>query len=368
MGICYYEVKDIYGVVELKNIKKILAVMLSFVFVFASFAVLAGASGRKSALPKSAGIEALRDEFSIDTAPEADGYALDYAYYSPVGENDGTKYPLVIFLHGIGHADYVGAQLDDSDFPYWASAELQSRFSEGGAFVLLPRAPEHKLVYWSKTLIPALRSVIDDMIKKHGDNIDTSKIFIGGSSAGGEMTWDMIIAFPEYFAGAFPIAATGTVSAADTKKCSNVAIWMIASELDPVVSYVATTKPLWNNVIKNNAQPGSCRLSSFKSVKEPSGKGASDNHHLAKVVTYDLHMLDGSTYPDVTHEDGFGRKVTLEGEVGMISWMNSVSSDYKGEAGSDSGNTNVNGLTNFFDAIRNFFLKIVNIFQRLFGL
>ena len=368
MIICYYDINRIYGVSDMKNIKKVMSVMLAVLFVSASFSVISGASGRKQALSKNAGIEALRDEFQLDTAPEADGYALDYAYYSPVGKNDNGKYPLVIFLHGIGHADYVGAQLDDSDFPYWASAELQSEFSEGGAFVLLPRAPEHKLVYWSKTLIPALRSVIDDMIAKHGDNIDTTKIFIGGSSAGGEMTWDMIIAFPEYFAGAFPIAATGTVSAADTKKCKDVAVWMIASELDPVVSYVATTKPLWNNLCKNNTQPENCRLSTFKSVKEPSGKGASDNHHLAKVVTYNLYMLDGSPYKDVSHEDGYGQRVLLENGNGMISWMNGISSDYSGAAGDDSGNINVNGFTNFFDAIRNFFLKIVNMFQRLFGL
>ncbi len=354
--------------ISLKKCKKLLSVVMSVFLVMCLFSLTGAAAGRKAALPVSAGIEALRDEFAIDTAPEADGYALDYAYYSPAGENDDTKYPLVIFLHGIGHADYVGAQLDDSDFPYWASQELQSRFSEGGAFVLLPRAPEHKLVYWSKTLIPALRSVIDDMLAKHGDNIDTTKIFIGGSSAGGEMTWDMIIAFPEYFAGAFPIAATGTVSAADTKTSADVAIWMIASKLDPVVSYPATTTPLWNNVCKNNNNPGNCRLSSFSSVKEPAGNGASDNHHLAKTVTFDFHMLDGSTYPDVTHEDGNGNRIALEGSNGIISWMNGLSSDYSGESGNDSGNINVNGLTNFFDAIRNFFLKIVNLFQRLFGL
>ncbi len=368
MKIYYYNINNIYGVVALKNIKKMLCVIFSLAFIFCSCTVIAGASGRKTALSVSKGIEALRDEFSIDTAPEADGYALDYAYYSPAGTNDNTKYPLVIFLHGIGHGDYVGSQLDDSDFPYWASAELQSRFSEGGAFILLPRAPEHKLVYWSKSLIPALRSVIDDMIAKHGDNIDTSRIFIGGSSAGGEMTWDMIIAFPEYFAGAFPIAATGTVSASDTKKCADVAIWMIASTKDPVISYTATTKPLWNNVCDNNNNPGACRLSSIGTVKEPAGGSASDNHHLAKVVTYDFHMLDGSTYKDTTHIDGNGNQLTLDSPNGIIYWMNSVSSSYEGDAGDGSGNINVNVFTNVFDAIRNFFLKIVNLFQRLFGL
>lgn len=352
----------------MKSLKKTFCVILSLVFVLGCFALTASASGRKEALPTSAGIGALRNEFQIDYAPEAGGYALDYAYYSPAGNSDNTKYPLVIFLHGIGHGDYVGSQLDDSDMPYWASKELQSRFSEGGAFILLPRAPEHKLVYWSKSLIESLRAVIDDMISKHGDNIDTSKIFIGGLSAGGEMTWNMITAFPEYFAGAFPMAPTGTFTAADTKKCADVAIWMIASTKDPVISYIATIKPLWNNVCKNNNNPENCRFSSIGSVKEPSGGSASDNHHMAKVITYDFHMLDGSTYPDVTHVDGNGNSFSLVSPNGIISWMNGLSSSYEGNSGSGSGNINVNFLTNFFDAIRNFFLKIVNMFQRLFGL
>ena len=352
----------------MKKVKKLICVIFSLMFVLSCFTVTGSASGRKPALSSSAGIEALRNEFSIDTAPKAGGYALDYAYYSPVGTNDNGKYPLVIFLHGIGHGDYVGSQLDDSDFPYWASSELQSRFTSGGAFILLPRAPEQSLVYWSKSLIESLRAVIDDMIEKHGDNIDTTKIFIGGSSAGAEMTWDMIIAFPEYFAGAFPIAATGTVSASDTKKCADVAIWMIASNLDPVISYPATTTPLWNNVCANNSNPGNCRLTTLGKVKEPSGKGASDNHHMAKVVTYDMHMLDGSKYYDSETVDGNGNTLNLTSPNGMIYWMNSVSSDYVGDKGEGSGNINVSGLTNVFDAIRNFFLKIVNLFQRLFGL
>ena len=348
--------------------KKLISLILAVLLLSGSLGLVASAAGRKNALPFSAGIEALRDEFFIDTAPEADGYALDYACYSPAAAGDTQKYPLVIFLHGIGHGDYVGSQLDDSDFPYWASAELQSRFTEGGAFILLPRAPEQKLVYWSKTLIPALRSVIDDVIEKYGDNIDTSKIFIGGSSAGGEMTWDMIVAFPEYFAGAFPIAATGTVSAADTKKCADVAIWMISSTKDPVISYIATTKPLWNNVCENNNNPERCRLTSFGTVVEPDGSKASGNHHMAKTVTFDMHMLDGSAYTDVTHVNGLGQELSLVSPEGMISWMNSIDSAYGGGSGDGSGNINVNFFTNIGDAIRNFFLKIVNLFQRLFGL
>lgn len=352
----------------MKTIKKVLAVFMAVCLCALPLVVNSSAAGRKPALRTSAGIEALRAEFEQDVAPEAGGHALDYAYYSPVGKNDNTKYPLVIFLHGIGHADYVGAQLDDSDFPYWASSELQSRFDEGGAFILLPRAPEHKLIYWGETLIESLRAVIDDVIAKHGDNIDTTKIFIGGSSAGGEMTWKMIVAFPEYFAGAFPIASTGTVSENDVIVSSDVAIWMISSKKDPVVNYTTITTPLWNKVVKYNAHPENCRLSSFDKVTEPAGNSASDNHHMAKVVTYDFHMLDGSTYPNVTTVNGNGQKVSLVSPNGIISWMNSLSSEFDGSAGDGSGNVNVSVFDTIFGVIRNFFLKIVNIFQRILGL
>ena len=350
----------------MKTTKKILAVLLAIcLFVLSLAASVSAAPGRKAALPVSAGIQALRDEFEHDVAPKAGGYTLDYAYYSPVGTVDSQKYPLVIFLHGIGHADYPGYQLDDSDFPYWASSELQSRFDEKGAFILLPRAPEDKLVYWGKPLIESLRAVIDDMIAKHGDHIDATKIFIGGSSAGGEMTWLMISSFPEYFAGAFPIASTGTVSEAQTLLCSDVAIWMISSKKDPVVNYNLVTLPLWKNVVKNNNNLANCRLSSFDTVTEPAGNTASDNHHMAKTVTFDFHMLDGSTYPNVKTVDGHNNEVSLVSPNGIISWMNGIESDYNGEPAEGTGHTSVTIFDTLFGILRNYALKVVNIFQRL---
>ena len=352
----------------MKSFRKVFSVLLALCIIIATVCIGAQATGRKEALPTSAGIQALRDEFEHDVAPEENGYALDYCYYSPVGENDSGKYPLVIFLHGIGHADYEGYQLNDSDMPYWASAELQSRFTSGGAFILLPRAPEDQLVYWNSSLIESLRAVIDDFIAKHGDNIDTTKIFITGSSAGGEMAWDMVIAFPEYFAGAFPIAATGTVTASEVKQCKDVAIWMIASKKDPFVNYTTVTQPLWKNVCSYNSNPASCRLSSLDNVVEPAGNSASDNHHLAKVITYDFHMLDGSTYPNTVTVDGNGNTLNLESPNGIIYWMNSVSSSYDGTPGNGTGKMTVTFINDIINFFRNYVLKVVNIFQRLLGL
>ncbi len=348
--------------------KKSVSVFLAVIMLMSCLYFGASAQGRKEALPTSAGIAALRNEFEGDVAPEADGFALDYCYYSPVGEEDDGKYPLVIFLHGIGHGDYVGSQLADSDMPYWASAELQSRFTSGGAFILLPRSPEDKLVYWSTSMVEPLRSVIDDFIAKHGENIDTTRIFISGSSAGGEMAWNMISTYPEYFAGAFPIASTGSVSASDIRKSADVAIWLFSSKLDPVVNYALITLPLWSNVKKYNNHPENCRLTALSSVVEPGGGSASDNHHMAKIITYDFHMLDGSAYPNATTVNSNGETLALESPNGIIYWMNSVSSDYAGEPGEDTSNPVVDIIEFIINIFRNLGLKIVNIFQRLLGL
>ena len=54
-------------------------------------------------------IEALKARFVAGEGPVADGYSIDYMSYSPVGENDSTKYPLVVLLHGMTEGAEPGA-------------------------------------------------------------------------------------------------------------------------------------------------------------------------------------------------------------------------------------------------------------------
>ena len=142
---------------------------------------------------------------------------------------------------------------------------------------------------------------------------------------------------------------------------------MISSTKDPIINYALNTLPLWNMVCEYNTHPENCRLSSFTNVAEPAGNSASDNHHMAKVVTYDMHMLDGSTYPDVTHKDGNGNEISLVSPNGMIKWMNSVSSSFDGN-GENSEDFDISIPAAVLNYLRNFILKLVNIVQRVLGL
>lgn len=344
--------------------KKILSILFAAALLLAAFCTPSFAA--KKALPVSSGINALRGQFTSAVAPAKGGRALDYEYYSPVGSNDGTKYPVVIFLHGIGHGSYVGSQLDDSDMPYWTSAELQARFTDGGAFVILPRCPENQVSFWGESYVEPLHALIDDFISRHKANVDTTRISISGSSQGGAMVWMMLEAYPEYFASAFPIASTETPTTSVLNASRDTAIWLLASKLDPVVSYPLATLPLWNNVCRTNAHPENCRLSSFGTVYLPNGSRSSDNHHLAGVITYDLHTLSDGLYPEMTTENGLGQTVDLTAPNGLIRWISTVRSDFTGVAESSASSVNI--VTKIVEAIRNFFLEIVHLVQMLLGL
>lgn len=348
--------------------KKGTSVFLVFLLIFLS-GVFSGsaASSAKKALPLSAGTDTLSLQFESGKGGEEDGYAIDYSYYSPVGKNDRGRYPVVIFLHGIGHGEKEGSQLKDCPLVYWSSKELQSRWKDtGGAFLLVPRCPEDRLQYWNSTFVNPLRKMIDDFISEHSANIDTTRIFIGGSSAGGEMAWDMITNYPEYFAGAFPMSATGLRSDKDVQACSRVAIWIFASKLDPLVNYLAAVKPAWNKICKYSDVPESCRLSSFGAVRNPDGRIAGENHRLYQTIEYDFFTQDGSTYPDVVTENGKGSEVLLNYPDGIISWMSALHSGFEGDRSSEEySNGAFSFLSSFF---KNIIMSIGNIFQRILGL
>ncbi len=346
--------------------KKVLSVIIALCVLVMPLAFnTSAASKTKKALPLSAGLEALRGQFESGVADECDGYALDYCYYSPVGKNDNEKYPVVIYLHGIGHGSYVGSQLDDSTMATWASAELQAKWRDvGGAYILLPRCPEEKLQYWNKSFINPLRTLIDCFIEEHGDNIDTTRIFVGGSSAGGEMTWDLAIEYPEYFAGIYPMAATGTRSKDDIKKTKDVSVWVFASKLDPIINYATNTLPQWEKICEYNSNPANCRLSSFSKVVNPDGTKGDSNHRLFTTIMYDFFMEDGSVYKNVTTTNGKGETVTFEDAKGIIWWMQNTHSSFDGGVSDDA---DVSIISYLFIPIRNAMLKIANLFQRLFG-
>ena len=136
--------------------KRFVSIVLAVIMVF-SVCVSAGAVDLR---PQ---IDELRGKFLPGEGPVAGDYSVEYMYYSPVKEDDTTKYPLVVWFHGMGDGSYNGKQIDKNYVAFWASEEFQSRFGDvDGAFILAPRSREEYLNFWGTSMVLPARAAIDD--------------------------------------------------------------------------------------------------------------------------------------------------------------------------------------------------------------
>ena len=264
----------------------------------------------------------MKTGFSTDKAARK----MDYLYYSPVkGEDDTQKYPLLIYIHGMFYGlAGPGTHVRTSYMPYFIEDSLQAKFEEGGCFLMVPRSATDGIwSTWSKGKVGCLKALIDEFIREN-PNVDPNQIYILGSSAGGAMIWNMLTAYPDFWAGAVILSAAKFVSRANVEKAKNIPIWMIGTKDDILINYWIMQRPVWNNIKALNTNPDKCRFSTFSGgVVYPDGTKPFLSHNLAPVVGHELTMADGSPYPNLVTETGTGITIPPE-EVGIISWINDM--------------------------------------------
>lgn len=175
---------------------------------------------------------------------------LSYASYAP--QQDGTRHPLVIWLHGLGEGG------TNPLMPLWGgkvSTFVEPEFQQltGGAHVLVPQCP----TFWlddgtgtstssgKSTYTQDLLSLIRYYITTHPD-VDPNRIYIGGCSNGGYMTLALLLEAPQLFAAAFPTCQAyqdSWLSDEDIQILKNIPLWFTHSELDRVCPPGQSTFP-----------------------------------------------------------------------------------------------------------------------------
>ena len=346
--------------------KKILSLILSLVMLTG---ICTLCSFAKEPLPLSAGLDELEEQFEFGQGPETEGYSLDYRYFSPVKENDSTKYPLVVWLHGMGDGAAEGRQISAQQAALWSSAEYQSRFKNaGGAFIIAPRSLEEDELYWDDCLIYPLRATLDDFIAQNIDNIDVSRIYVGGYSMGGKMTLKMAVAYPEFFAAAFPICPAWVPDEEAAACLSDMPIWLTSGKLDPLVGYHRMVLPTWRNILARSNVAESCRLSSQAITARPDGIAIASAHFSWIAVNNDMFSSKNGDYPFMTTVDGKGNEVTLTYPEGMISWLSGFTSDYDGTPATDSGNTEATNESAHLTFLEAFIVWLKELVVKAFGM
>ena len=198
---------------------------------------------------------------------------MNYQYFKPVNKDDGKKHPLIIWFHGNGEGGYkdyrnnVSQKLANRGAVAFAEDKTQKIF--GGAYVVAPQADDTWYNNYTKGYIKSVKAMIDEFASEN--NVDKNRIYVFGASAGGYMSFRMMIEYPDYFA-AFSTSAAALDKAAtsggvatttqDLMKIRNKPLWMVHAQNDPTISYENTSKRVYDVLSKYGAI-----LSSYPNVK-----------------------------------------------------------------------------------------------------
>lgn len=342
--------------------KKLISLLLSL-----SLLALLGVPAFAVSIEEGTG--ALCAQFIYGEGPETEGLSIDYRYFSPVKENDEAKYPLVVWLHGMGNGGSEGIQVSASNVSYWASDEFQARFTNGGAFILAARSDEKKGLCWNEGTIEPLKAAIDDFIAKNKDNIDLTRIYVGGYSMGGKMTLKMAIAYPEMFAAAFPICPAWSPSEETLSLIADMPVWITSGKADPLVNYYFSVSKTFEKLSAVTTVPEEVRLSTLKKVCFEDGERTMSSHHSWYSVNHDMFSSENGDYPHMSTVNALGDTVTLTYPNGMISWLCEQTSDYNGELSVGKGNLenidegdSIMGITDIIDFFKTLFKAIKDLF------
>lgn len=186
-----------------------------------------------------------QNEFEKKVYVSASGDSLNYRLLRPEVEQEGEKYPLVLFLHGAGErgSDNEKQLLHGSQM--WLNPVNRENYP---AFVLFPQCPESG--YWAYVGRPAsfetdqmpsdfplspictvLKELLDDYLAM--PQVDKKRIYIVGLSMGAMGTYDLTIRYPELFAAAIPIC--GTVNTDRLERAKEVKFRIFHGDADKVV-------------------------------------------------------------------------------------------------------------------------------------
>jgi predicted peptidase len=146
-----------------------------------------------------------------------------YLLYLPEGYGEeGTKWPLMLFLHGSGER---GTDLD------LVKRHGPPKLVDAGKkypFILVsPQCPEDE--NWSVTI---LKSLLERLLERH--DVDRSRIYLTGISRGGNGVWKTAIAYPDLFAAIAPICGWG--DSAKVSVLKEVPAWVFHGKKDPVIA------------------------------------------------------------------------------------------------------------------------------------
>ncbi len=172
-----------------------------------------------------------RITYRPDGAAETESY--EAFLYRPRNVTAGTKFPLVIWLHGAGD--------DEFDHPLgplkYIPTACQTQFEEPEKhpfFLLVPHCPRDEGVWYSPggsegDMLSRVDWLLDKILRENP--IQADRVSVVGISSGGRACWEWVARQPERFAAVAPLAS-GALDLGRLTATGGTPIWAFAKESD----------------------------------------------------------------------------------------------------------------------------------------
>ena len=145
-------------------------------------------------------------------------------------KKSNKKWPLILFLHGIGERGNNLEQLKLHGIPKIVESNKDFPF-----ITVSPQCPI-EFDWRENKMQDKVIAMLDNFIKNN--NIDIERIYITGLSMGGYGTWSILSKRPNLFAAAIPICGGGDT--ANALKLKEIPIWTFHGEDDDVIPVTET--------------------------------------------------------------------------------------------------------------------------------
>lgn len=285
--------------------------------------------------------ELVFDQCAGDICPQLEGWRsceslgegrLGFGYYTPeVVRCEKTikeKLPLLIWLHGAGEGGnvpeiaYTGNKVVNL-----SSADIQKKFGNG-AWILVPQCPtvwmddgKEQLGRSNQSIYTEpLKRCIDEFIRDRQDQIDSSRIWLGGCSNGGFMTVRMAVDYPHTFAAIFPVCEaffTENITEDVIRKLKDMPCWFVHAKGDRLVNPQETAIPLYQQLISSGAD--NVHMTYFDNMDEEARKFYKNNELLPHLFDHGVWVR---VYNDKCTTDFDGQPVMANGRpVTLFEWL-----------------------------------------------
>lgn len=158
------------------------------------------------------------------------GQTLQYLLILPAGYGQiGRQWPLILFLHGGSGRGHNLDLVKKYGPPHIAGQQPAFPFA-----VLAPQCPDEETWTTKDDLLAAL---LDDVLTRH--RLDRDRVYLTGTSMGGNGAWHLASRHPEYFAAVAPLAASPDLPTVWQKQFLTLPIWAFHGDQDAICPLAA---------------------------------------------------------------------------------------------------------------------------------